>query len=152
MSTLMPSDMFRDSAPFGYRPDTLQTSHIMGYGKDFSIFAESAIFGKYLQRDFQHLDVGAHLCLLAVDCYPKMFIEIGADIVFRQIFHVTERKPSECAEQEKIPVKFLFGVFQFAVYQELDFFCRKESSFCLFFLDFIFTERVSCQPAIVNGN
>ena len=46
----------------------------------------------------------------------------------------------------------LFGVFQFAVHQHTDFLFREKPSCRFPVLDFIFTERVACQPFIVNGN
>lgn len=50
-------------------------------------------------RYVEQTDVGHHACLLAVDVYPLVFVEVGADILFRQVAHIGERQAREGAEQ-----------------------------------------------------
>ena len=44
-------------------------------------------------------DVGHHARFLAVDVYPLVFVEIGTDILFREVAHIRERQSGERTEQ-----------------------------------------------------
>lgn len=61
------------------------------------------------------------------------------------IAHIGERQFREHTEQIQVTVKLLFSIFQFAVHQHTDFLIREKPSCRFLFLDFIFTERVTCQ-------
>ena len=81
-----------------------------------------------------------------------MFVEVGADILFREVAHIRERQPGESAEQVEVTVQFLFGVFQFPVHQQAYFLFGQETACRFLLLDFILAERVACQPLVVDGD
>jgi len=81
-----------------------------------------------------------------------VFVEVGADILFREVAHIRERQPGESAEQVEVTVQFLFGVFQFPVHQQAYFLFGQKTACCFLLLDFILAERVACQPLVVDGD
>ena len=81
-----------------------------------------------------------------------MFVEVGADILFREVAHIRERQPGERAEQVEVAVQLLFGVFQFPFHQQAYFLFGKETACRFLLLDFILAERVACQPLVVDGD
>ena len=80
--------------------------------------------------------------IMAVDVYPLVFVEVGADILFRKVAHIRERQPREGAEQVEVAVQFLFGVFQFPLHQQADLIFGQETACCFLLLDFILAASV----------
>ena len=74
------------------------------------------VFADYAVGDVKQADVGHYSRFLAVDVYPLVFVEIGADILFREVAHIRERQPGERTEQVEVAVQFLFGVFLFPLH------------------------------------
>ena len=109
----MPRDMLGDAATLGDGTDTGKARVIMRNGKYPAVPAQSPVFADYAVGDVEQADVGHHARFLAVDVYPLVFVEVGADILFRKVAHIRERQPREGAEQVEVAVQFLFGVFQF---------------------------------------
>ena len=116
----MPRDMLGDAATLGDGTDTGKARVIMRNGKYPAVPAQSPVFADYAVGDVEQADVGHHARFLAVDVYPLVFVEVGADILFRKVAHIRERQPREGAEQVEVAVQFLFGVFQFPLHQQAD--------------------------------
>ena len=152
MSSLMPCDVLGDAAPFGNGTDSGETRVIVGYGEYPAVLAQPTVFVDNVLRNVKQSDVGHHACLLAVDVYPLVFVEVGADILFRKVAHIRERQPREGAEQVEVAVQFLFGVFQFPLHQQADLIFGQETACCFLLLDFILAERVARQPLVVDGD
>ena len=109
----------------------------MRNGKYPAVPAQSPVFADYAVGDVEQADVGHHARFLAVDVYPLVFVEVGADILFRKVAHIRERQPREGAEQVEVAVQFLFGVFQFPLHQQADLIFGQETACCFLLLDFI---------------
>ena len=152
VAALMPRDMLGDAATLGDGTDTCKARVIMRNGEYPAVLAQTPVFADYAVGDVKQADVGHHARFLAVDVYPLVFIEVGADILFREVAHIRERQPGERAEQVEVAVQFLFGVFQFPVHKQADFLFGKETACRFFLLDFILAERVACQPLVVDGD
>ena len=90
MSSLMPRDMLGDAATLGDGTDTGKARVVMRDGKYPAVLAQSTVFADYAVGDVKQADVGNHARFLAVDVYPLLFIEIGADILFREVAHIRE--------------------------------------------------------------
>ena len=116
MSSLMPRDMLGDAATLGDGTDTGKARVIMRNGKYPAVPAQSPVFADYAVGDVEQAAVGHHARFLAVDVYPLMFVEVGADIIFRQIAHIGERQARESAKQVEVTIQFLLGIFQFSFY------------------------------------
>lgn len=104
MTSDMPCNVFLDTASFGYRPYAVQTTYIMGNRKNPTVFTKTPVFGEYLQWYIQHFYIGTDSRFLTVDRYPEMFIEIGTDIFFRKVSHITERKPCKRTKNEQVTI------------------------------------------------
>ena len=152
MSSLMPRDMLGDAATLGDGTDTGKARVIMRDGEYLAVLAQPTVFADYAVGDVKQADVGHHARFLAVDVYPLVFVEVGADILFREVAHIRERQPGESAEQVEVTVQFLFGVFQFPVHQQAYFLFGQKTACCFLLLDFILAERVACQPLVVDGD
>ena len=152
MAALMPRDMLGDAATLGDGTDTGKARVIMRNGKYPAVPAQSPVFADYAVGDVEQADVGHHARFLAVDVYPLVFVEVGADILFRQVAHIGERQARESTEQVEVPVKFLLGVFQLAFHQQADFIFCQEAAHRFLFLDFILAERVAREPLVVDGD
>ena len=114
VAALMPRDMLGDAATLGDGTDTGKARVIMRDGEYLAVLAQPTVFADYAVGDVKQADVGHHARFLAVDVYPLVFVEVGADILFREVAHIRERQSGESAEQVEVTVQFLFGVFQFA--------------------------------------
>ena len=99
VAALMPRDMLGDAATLGDGTDTGKARVVMRDGKYPAVLAQSTVFADYAVGDVKQADVGHHARFLAVDVYPLVFIEIGADILFRQVAHIGERQACEGAKQ-----------------------------------------------------
>jgi len=152
VAALMPRDMLGDAATLGDGTDTGKARVIMRNGKYPAVPAQSPVFADYAVGDVEQADVGHHARFLAVDVYPLVFVEVGADILFRKVAHIRERQPREGAEQVEVAVQFLFGVFQFPFHEQADFLFGKETACRFLLLDFILAERVARQPLVVDGD
>ena len=91
--------MLGDAATLGDGTDTCKARVIMRHGEYPAVLAQTPVFADYAVGDVKQADVGHHARFLAVDVYPLVFVEIGADILFRQVAHVGERQAREGAEQ-----------------------------------------------------
>ena len=67
--------------------------------KNPAVFAQPPVFVDDALRYVEQADIGHHARFLAVDVYPLMFVEVGADILFRQVAHIGERQAREGTEQ-----------------------------------------------------
>ena len=76
----MPRDMLGDAATLGDGTDTGKARVIMRNGKYPAVPAQSPVFADYAVGDVEQADVGHHARFLAVDVYPLVFVEVGADI------------------------------------------------------------------------
>lgn len=152
MAALMPRDMLGDTATLGDGTDTCKARVIMRNGEYPAVTVQPTVFADYAVGDVKQADVGHHARFLAVDVYPLVFVEIGADILFREVAHIRERQPGERTEQVEVAVQFLFGVFQFPFHQQANFVFGKETAGRFLLFDFILAERVACQPLVVDGN
>ncbi|AIQ00708.1 hypothetical protein Q785_10470 [Ornithobacterium rhinotracheale ORT-UMN 88] len=152
VAALMPRDMLGDAATLGDGTDTGKARVIMRDGEYLAVLAQPTVFADYAVGDVKQADVGHHARFLAVDVYPLVFVEVGADILFREVAHIRERQPGESAEQVEVTVQFLFGVFQFPVHQQAYFLFGQKTACCFLLLDFILAERVACQPLVVDGD
>ena len=90
VAALMPRDMLGDAATLGDGTDTGKARVVMRDGKYPAVLAQSTVFADYAVGDVKQADVGHHARFLAVDVYPLVFIEIGADILFREVAHIRE--------------------------------------------------------------
>ena len=95
----MPCDMLGNTATLGDGTDSCKTRVVVGYRENPAVFAQPPVFVDDALRYVKHTDVGHHTCLLAVDVYPLVFVEVGADILFCQVAHIGERQAGEGAEQ-----------------------------------------------------
>ena len=109
----MPRDMLGDAATLGDGTDTGKARVIMRNGKYPAVPAQSPVFADYAVGDVEQADVGHHARFLAVDVYPLVFVEVGADILFRKVAHIRERQPREGAEQVEVAVQV--PVWRFSV-------------------------------------
>ena len=124
----MPRDMLGDAATLGDGTDTGKARVIMRNGKYPAVPAQSPVFADYAVGDVEQADVGHHARFLAVDVYPLVFVEIGTDILFREVAHIRERQSGERTEQVEVAVQFLFGVFQFPLHQQAYFVFGQETT------------------------
>ena len=113
----MPCDMLGNTATLGDGTDSGKTRVVVGYRENPAVFAQPTVFVDDALCYVKHTDVGHHTCLLAVDIYPLVFIEVGADIIFRQIAQIGKRQASEGAKQVEVTIQLLLGIFQFSVHQ-----------------------------------
>ena len=90
MAALMPRDMLGDAATLGDGTDSGEARVVVGNRENPAVFAQPAVFVDDLFRNVKQADVRHHARLLAVDVYPLVFIEVGADVLFRQIAHIGE--------------------------------------------------------------
>ena len=90
VAALMPRDMLGDAATLGDGTDTGKARVVMRDGKYPDVLAQSTLFTDYEVGDVKHAEVGHYARFLAVDVYPLVFIEIGADILFREVAHIRE--------------------------------------------------------------
>ena len=90
MAALMPRDMLGDAATLGDGTDSGKARVVVGNRENPAVFAQPAVFVDDLFRNVKQADVRHHARLLAVDVYPLVFIEVGADVLFRQIAHIGE--------------------------------------------------------------
>lgn len=67
-----------------------------------------------------------------------------------QIFQVRKSKSSKAAEEVEVSDELHRLSLQFHVHQKMNLFFCQESSCCLYFGHFVFTERVSGQPSVVH--
>ena len=99
MSSLMPCNMLGDTATLGDGTDSGKARVVVGDRKNPAVLTQTTVFVDDALRYVKQTDVGHHACLLAVDVYPLVFVEVGADILFRQVAHIGERQAREGAEQ-----------------------------------------------------
>ena len=95
VTALMPCNMLGDTATLGDGTDSGKARVIMGYGEYPAVPAQPTVFVDDALRYVEHTDVGHHTRLLAVDVYPLVCVEVGADILFRQVAHIGERQARE---------------------------------------------------------
>ena len=152
VAALMPRDMLGDAATLGDGTDSGKARVIMGYGEYPAVPAQPTVFVDDALRDVEQADVGHHARLLAVDVYPLVFVEVGADILFRQVAHIGERQAREGAEQVEVTVQFLLGILQLTFHQQADFIFRQKAACRFLLLDFILAERVAREPLVVDGD
>lgn len=152
VAALMPRDMLGDTATLGDGTDSGKARVVVGNGENPAVPAQTPVFVDDALCDVEQADIGHHARLLAVDVYPLVFVEVGMDVLFRQVAHVGERQAREGAEQVEVAVKLLLGVFQPALHQQPDFLFRQETACRFLLLDFILPERVACEPLVVDGD
>ena len=152
MSCTMPRDMLGDAATFGDGTDSGKARVVVGNGENPAVPAQTPVFVDDALCDVEQADIGHHARLLAVDVYPLVFVEVGMDVLFRQVAHVGERQAREGAEQVEVAVKLLLGVFQPALHQQPDFLFRQETAHSFLLLDFVLPERVACEPLVVDSD
>lgn len=152
VAALMPRDMLGDAATLGNGTDSGKARVVVGNGENPAVPAQSPVFVDDALCDVEQADIGHHARLLAVDVYPLVFVEVGMDVLFRQVAHVGERQAREGAEQVEVAVKLLLGVFQPALHQQPDFLFRQETACGFLLLDFVLPERVACEPLVVDGD
>ena len=152
MSSRVPRDMLGDAATLGDSPDSMQTGHIVGDGKYPAVFTQSPVLVDNPLGDVKQTDVGNDTRLLTADVDPLVVVEVGSDILLREIAHVSEGQAREGAEQVEVAVKLLLGVLQFPVHQQADFIFRQETACRFLFLDFVLPERVVREPLVVDGD
>ena len=99
MSSGVPRDMLGDAATLGDGTDSVQAGHVVRHGEYPPVLAQTPVFVDDALGYVKQPDIGNDTCFLAVDVYPLVFVEIGADILFRQVAHVGERQAREGAEQ-----------------------------------------------------
>ena len=90
VAALVPCNMLGNATTLGDGTDSGKTRVVVGYGEYPAVFAQPTVFVDDALRYVEHTDVGHHTRLLAVDVYPLVFIEIGADILFREVAHIRE--------------------------------------------------------------
>ena len=98
VAALMPRDMLGDAATLGDGTDSVQAGHVVWDGEYPAVLAQSPVLVDDALRYVEQADVGHHACLLAVEVYPRVFVEVGADILFRQVAHIGERQARKGAE------------------------------------------------------
>ena len=91
VAALMPRDMLGDAATLGDGTDTGKARVIMRYGEYPAVLAQPPVFADYAVGDVEQADVGHHARFLAVDVYPLVFVEVGADILFCEAAHIRKR-------------------------------------------------------------
>ena len=152
VAALMPRDMLGDAATLGDGTDSGKARVVVGNGENPAVPAQTPVFVDDALCDVEQADIGHHARLLAVDVYPLVFVEVGVDVLFRQVAHVGERQAGEGAEQVEVAVKLLLGVFQPALHQQPDFLFRQETAHSFLLLDFVLPERVACEPLVVDSD
>ena len=95
----MPRDMLGDAATLGDSTDSVQAGHVVRHGEYPTVLAQTPVFVDDALGYVKQPDIGNDTRLLAVDVYPLVFVEIGTDVLFRQVAHVGERQAREGAEQ-----------------------------------------------------
>ena len=152
MSCGVPCDVLGDAATLGDGSNSVQAGHVMGDGEYPAVFTQSPVLVDNPLGDVKQADVGNDTRLLAVDVDPLVVVEVGSDILLREIAHVGEGQAREGAEQVEVTVKLLLGVFQFAFHQLADFVFRQKTACRFLLLDFVLPERVACEPLVVDGD
>jgi len=90
VAALMPRDMLGDAATLGDGTDTGKARVIMRDGEYPAVPAQSPVFADYAVGDVKQADIGHHTRFLAVDVYPLVFVEVGTDILVREVAHIRE--------------------------------------------------------------
>ncbi len=91
VAALMPRDMLGGCRNAWRRHGYRQGTCIMRYGEYPAVLAQPPVFADYAVGDVEQADVGHHARFLAVDVYPLVFVEVGADILFCEAAHIRKR-------------------------------------------------------------
>ncbi len=100
----MPCDVLGDAATLGDGTDPGEARVVVGNRENPAVFAQPAVFVDDLFRNVKQADVGNDTRLLAVDVDPLVVVEVGSDILLREIAHVGEGQAREGAEQVEVTV------------------------------------------------
>ncbi len=99
MAALMPGDVLGDTAPFGDGTYSVKAGIVVRCGEYPAVLTQSAVFFNDASGQVEQADVGFNSRLLAVDVYPLVVVEVGADVLFAEVAHIRERQACEDAEQ-----------------------------------------------------
>ncbi len=91
MSSLVPGDVLGDAAPFGDGTYSVKAGIVVRHGEYPAVLTQSTVLVYDTTGQVEQADVGFNSRLLAVDVYPLVVIEVGADILFAEVAHIRER-------------------------------------------------------------
>lgn len=151
MTALVPGDIFVDTAFLGDDLDAVSTMGIAGDGQKSAVLRHAAILLDDVPWHVQQADIGFHACLLAAAFYPQVSVKGGLQVIFRQVVHVCPTQPRERAEDEKVTYQLVTFLLERTVYELGDFLLGQKTAFRLLFGDMVGIERVTRQPAVVDG-
>lgn len=151
MAALVPGYVFVYSALLGYLFDAVFADVIAWYGQQLAVFGSTLVFVDDVLRHVQQADVRFHSRLLAACLYPQVPVKGNLQVFFREICHVAPAQASEAAEDEQVAYQSVVLPLERAVYHLRDFLFRQVAPFRLLLRDVIGIERISLQPAIVDG-
>lgn len=151
MSCTVPGDVLVDAAKFGYRLDAVLAVPITWDGQQPSVFCHTSVLLDDVLGHVEQADVRLHAGLLAVGLYPQVAVEGGLQVLFRQVVHIPPAQSREAAEDEGIPDEFIAFLLECAVDECRNLLLGQEATLGLFLRDVVGIERVTRQPAIVDG-
>lgn len=151
MSSLVPGDILVDTASLGDDLDAVSTMGIAGDGQKPAVLRHAAILLDDVPWHVQQADIGFHACLLAAGLYPQVSVKGGLQVIFRQVVHVCPAQSREGAEDEKVTYQLVTFLLERTVDELGDFLLGQKTAFRLLFGDMVGIERVTRQPAVVDG-
>lgn len=147
----MPGDVLIDAAKFGDCLDAVSAMGIAGDGQQPSALSHAAVLLNDVPRHVEQADVRLYTGLLAVGLYPQVAVEGGLKVLFRQVVHVPPAQSREAAEDEEVPDEFIAFLLECAVDECRNLLLGQEATLGLFLRDVVGIERVTRQPAVVDG-
>ena len=147
----MPGDILVDTASLGDDLDAVSTMGIAGDGQKPAVLRHATILLNDVPWHVQQADIGFHACLLAAGLYPQVSVKGGLQVIFRQVVHVCPTQPRECAEDEKVTYQLVTFLLERTVDELGDFLLGQKTALRFFFGDMVGIERVTGQPAVVDG-
>lgn len=151
MTPLVPGDVLVDAAKFGDCLDAVSTMGITGDGQQPSAVRHAAVLLNDVPWHVEQTDVRLHAGLLAVGLYPQVAVKGGLQVLFRQVVHVTPAQSREAAEDKEVPDEFIAFLLECAVDECRYLFFGQEAALGLFLRDVVGIERITRQPAVVDG-
>lgn len=147
----MPGDVLADTALLGNNLDAVSAMGIAGNEQQPSALRHAAVLLDDVPWHVKQADVRLHTGLLAVGLYPQMAVKRILQVFLRKVIHVPPAQSRETAEDENIPDEFIAFLLERAVDEYRNLLLGQEAALGLFLRDVVGVERVTCQPAVVDG-
>ena len=148
----VPRDLLVDAAQLHDFFDVSEDRAVLGHGKYLAAFAYSFILFIDYFRNVEQLHLRQNRRFLARDMNPLVIVEIGADIIFRQVVQLTIGQAREAAEHEQVAHEFMFGFLETHIHQLFQFLVRQKRPLRFLHADFMLDERITQKPAVFDSD